>query len=357
MARVAVTLTAHVQVELDSFTLDAELSIDAGRTVAVVGPNGAGKTTLLNALAGLRAISAGRIELDGTVFDDPEQGVYVPPERRPVGVVFQDNLLFPHLTAVDNVAFGLRARGVRRTEARRDAASWLQRVGLDGREQARPKELSGGQAQRVALARALATQPAMLLLDEPLAALDANTRNEVRRDLRRHLATFPGVRLLITHDPVDAAVLADHVIVLDNGRVAQTGTPAEITRRPRTGWVAELAGTNLFTGTASADGHVALEHGSVLVSADHLTPGPVFAVVHPRAVSVHRSRPEGSARNTWRGRVTAVEPVGDRFRLQVDADPPVVAEVTSAAVHDIGLTDGVEVWVAVKATEIDVYPA
>ena len=217
--------------------------------------------------------------------------------------------------------------------------------------------MSGGQAQRVALARALATEPALLLLDEPLGALDATTRNEMRRDLRRHLASFAGVRLLITHDPVDAAVLADHVIVLDNGRVAQTGTPAEITRRPRTRWVADLAGTNLFTGAAATDGHVLLDHGSVLVSADHLAPGPVFAVVQPRAVSVHRARPEGSARNAWPGRITAVEPVGDRFRVQIDAEPPVVAEVTAAAVRDIGMVDGAEIWVAVKATEIDVYPA
>jgi molybdate transport system ATP-binding protein len=351
------TLTAQIRVDLDGFTLDAELSIDAGRTVAVVGPNGAGKTTLLKAIAGLRALTSGRIELDGTLFDDPDHGVYVPPERRPVGVVFQDNLLFPHLSAVDNVAYGLRARGARRHDARRDASVWLQRVGLDGREQSRTRELSGGQAQRVALARALATEPTILLLDEPLAALDATTRNEVRRDLRRYLATFPGIRLLITHDPVDAAVLADHVVVLDNGRVAQTGTPSEITGRPRTRWVAELAGTNLFTGTAAVDGHVTVDQGGTLVIADHSAPGPVFAVVHPRAVAVHRVRPEGSARNTWPGRVTAVEPVGDRFRLQIDADPPVVAEVTGAAVNDIGLTDGAEVWVAIKATEIDVYPA
>src|SRR5207302_1766003 len=163
---------------------------------------------------------------------------------------------------------------------------WLQRVGLDGREHARPRQLSGGQAQRVALARALATEPKILLLDEPLAALDATTRNEVRRDLRSHLATFPGIRLLITHDPIDAAVLADHVVVLDHGRVAQAGTPAEITRRPRTRWVAELAGTNLFTGTA-ADGHVSLDQGGTLVIADHPAAGPVFAVVHPHAVAVH----------------------------------------------------------------------
>src|SRR5213075_3232265 len=170
-------------------------------------------------------------------------------------------------------------------------------------------------------------------------------------------ATFEGVRLLITHDPIDAAVLAEHVIVLDNGRVAQTGTPAEITRRPRTPWVAELAGTNLFSGNASADRHVTLDEGSVLVSADDLTPGRVFAVVHPRAVAIHRTRPDGSPRNAWPGRVGAVEPLGDRFRVQVDGRPSVVAEVTGAAVRDIGLADGADVWVAVKATEIDVYPA
>src|SRR5262245_16350226 len=209
------SLAAHVRIELDGFTLDVELAIAPGQTVAVVGPNGAGKTTLLRALAGLRGLSAGRIELDGTVYDDPDARIYVPPEARPVGVMFQDNLLFPHLTALENVAFGLRARGLSRREARQRAADWLQRVGLDGRTRARPRELSGGQAQRVALARALASDPAMLLLDEPLAALDATTRNEVRRDLRRHLTTFRGVRVLITHDPIDAAVLADHMVVLD----------------------------------------------------------------------------------------------------------------------------------------------
>ena len=351
------SLDARVYVELDRFTLDAALSVESGRTTALVGPNGAGKTTLLHAIAGLRALTSGRIELDGMVLDDPSTATYLPPERRPVGVVFQDNVLFPHLSAVDNVAYGLRARGVHRRDARRTAATWLARVGLEGHEASRPRQLSGGQAQRVALARALATDPTVLLLDEPLAALDATTRNDVRRDLRRHLATFAGVRLLITHDPIDAAVLADHVIVLDAGRVAQTGTPEEITRRPRTRWVAELAGTNLFSGTASPDGHVTLDEGSVLVSADDLTPGRVFAVVHPRAVALHRARPDGSPRNTWSGRITAVEPVGDRFRVQVDARPSVVAEVTGAAVRDIGLTDGVDVWVAVKATEIDVYPA
>ena len=326
-------------------------------TTAVVGPNGAGKTTLLRALAGLRALSGGRIDLDGSVVDDPTTGTYVPPERRPVGVVFQDNLLFPHLDALDNVAFGLRARGHATRRARGVAADWLERVGLTGREHARPDELSGGQAQRVALARALAPNPALLLLDEPLAALDATTRNDVRRDLRHHLATFPGVRLLVTHDPVDAAVLADDVVVLDNGCVSQTGTPAEITARPRTRWVAELIGTNLFAGTATANGIVTLDDGGTIIVADRLQPGPVLAVVHPRAIALHRERPRGSARNTWPGHITAVEPVGDRYRVRVDATPPVVAEVTAVSVRDIGLTETTDVWIAVKATEIDVYAA
>jgi len=352
-----VTLTAQLSVDLDGFSLDAALVIEGGTTTAVVGPNGAGKTTLLRALAGLRPLSGGRIQLDEVVLDDPARNVYVRPEHRPVGVVFQDNLLFPHLDALENVAFGLRARGQRRGDARRLAGEWLDRVGLADRARARPAELSGGQAQRVALARALALNPGMLLLDEPLAALDAATRIDVRRDLRRHLATFPGVRLLITHDPVDAAVLADDIVVLDGGRVVQTGTPGEITARPRTRWVAELTGTNLFTGAATPDGVVEIDGGGTLTVADRPAPGRVLAVVRPSAVSLHRRQPEGSARNTWPGRIATVEPVGERLRVRIAALPPIVAEVTATAGHEIGLREAADIWISVKATEVDVYPA
>ena len=224
-----------------TFRLDVELTTKSGETVAVLGPNGSGKTTLFRCLAGLLPIDGGRIELDGEPLDDPAHDVFVRPERRPVAVVFQDYLLFPNLTALENVAFGLRARGVAKAEARARATAWLERVGLADHAHHRPRALSGGQAQRVALARALATEPRLLLLDEPLAALDAGTRGDVRRDLRRHLATFDGVRLLVTHDPVDAYALADRVVILEAGqrrpdrhaRRRHRPTPLPLRRRPR----------------------------------------------------------------------------------------------------------------------------
>ncbi len=349
------TLDAHAGVDLDGFTLDAALTIEAGTTTAVVGPNGAGKTTLLRALAGLCRLSRGRIDIGGTVVDEPAAGIYVQPERRSVGVVFQDGLLFDHLSALENVAFGLRSRGCPRVEARARALDWLERVGLESRPDSRPSELSGGQAQRVALARALITQPKLLLLDEPLSALDTVTRRDMRRELRRHLCEYAEAALLITHDAVDVAMLADEIVVIDNGRVIQKATPAEITARPRSGWIAELIGTNLFAGEANGTTLIC-DGGGALSVAELAPPGRVYAVIHPRTVVLSRTRPEGSARNSWPGRITTVEPLGDRFRVRIEAAPPIVAEVTAAAVASIGLDSGSDVWVAVKATEIEVYP-
>ena len=350
------TLDADIRVELDGFALAAELHVERGETVAVVGANGAGKTTLLRALSGLRPLGAGRIELDGRVLDEPASGTYLAPERRPIGVVFQDNLLFPHLNALDNVAFGLRARGMRKDEAARMAAGWLDRVGLAGRGEAWPSELSGGQAQRVALARALAIDPELLLLDEPLAALDVTTRAEVRRDLGAHLAGFAGIRVLVTHDPLDAAVLADRMVVLENGAVAQTGTPAEITAQPRTRWVAELVGTNLFAGVNDAH-RVRLHDGGHLAVAGDMPGGEVLVTVHPRAVALHLKRPEGSARNVWPGHVASLEASGGRVRVRVEGIPSIIAELTPGSTSALGLLEDSEVWVSVKATEIDVFPA
>jgi molybdate transport system ATP-binding protein len=348
-------LTAQVAVRLGTLDLDVAIEATPGEIVAVLGPNGAGKSTFLRAVAGLVPLDRGRVELDGVGLEDAARGIPLPPERRPIGVVFQDYLLFPHLSALENVAFGLRARGVAARDARTRARSWLDRLGLGNDADAKPRTLSGGQAQRVALARALATDPRLLLLDEPLAALDASARGSVRRDLRRHLTSFAGIRIVITHDPLEAVALADRLVILERGRVVQTGSPADVTQRPRSRYVADLVGVNLLRGTGTA-GQVAVSGGASLQSADGVD-GDVFAVIHPRAVALHRARPEGSPRNVWRGRAAALDFQGDRVRVGVEGEMPIVAEITPAAVRELDLAEGAEVWVSVKATEITVYPA
>jgi molybdate transport system ATP-binding protein len=349
------SLNADVGLRLGSLSLEAQLDATPSDIIALVGPNGAGKTTLLRALAGLVAIQRGRVTLGDQVLDDPAAGVHVPPERRPVAVVFQDYLLFPHLSAIDNVAYGLRARGVHRVAARRRAGEWLERLGVGDHGGRRPRALSGGQAQRVALARALITEPELLLLDEPLAAIDAGSKAQLRRDLRAQLAVSPGIRVIVTHDPIEAIALGDRLVVLEAGRITQHGPTSEVTTRPRSPWVAALVGLNLYEGTArrgsmsTADGH------ALSIAAD--LEGPVFALVHPRAVALHRSCPEGSARNVWPGEVVGMDFGGDRVRVQISGSPSIVAEVTPAAVVELGLRDSGPVWVSVKATEIDVYRA
>jgi molybdate transport system ATP-binding protein len=349
------TLEARIRAGVGAFELDVELAVAAGELVAVLGPNGAGKTSLLRALAGLLPLSAGRVTLDGVVLEDAAEGIRVPSERRPIGLVFQEYLLFPHLSVLENVAFGMRARGMAHAVAIAEAARWLDRVGLPKEGGRKPASLSGGQAQRVALARVLACNPALLLLDEPMAALDATSRVEFRRDLRRHLESFAGVRLLVTHDPLEAMAMADRLVVLENGRVLQSGTPADVTQHPRSRYVADLVGVNLFRGHASQN-VVTLADGGSLTTAG-AADGDVFAVVHPRTVALYRTRPDGTPRNVWEGRAADLDLEGDRVRVRLTGSPPIVAEVTPAAVRDLGLDRGDTVWVAIKATEVDVYPA
>jgi molybdate transport system ATP-binding protein len=350
-----VSLHADVELHLGSLHLVASLHAENGEVVAIVGPNGAGKTTLLRAIAGLVPLDSGRVEVDGEVVEDSAARVRVLPERRPIGVVFQDHLLFPHLTALENVAFGLRARGEGRRPAREKAAAWLERVGLSDHADRKPRALSGGQAQRVAVARALVTEPRVLLLDEPLAAVDATARVELRRTLRAELAAYQGVRLLVTHDPLEAMALADRLVVMEAGRLVQEGPIAEVTARPRSAWVAAMVGLNLFQGQV-ADGEMTLSGGHSLAVVTDVR-GQASAIVHPRAVTLHRVRPSTSARNVWQGEADSLDLEGDRVRVRVTGSIPIVAEVTPAAVADLGLGTGGEVWVSVKATEISVYPA
>ncbi|MGA5323778.1 ABC transporter ATP-binding protein [Streptomyces seoulensis] len=343
-------LDARLVVDRGTFRLDVSLRAAPGDVVALLGPNGAGKTTALRALAGLVPLSEGHLRLDGTALER------IPPEKRPVGVVFQDYLLFPHLTALDNVAFGPRCHGTGKAEARAQAATWLERMGLADHAGAKPRRLSGGQAQRVALARALATRPRLLLLDEPLAALDARTRLEVRSQLRRHLTEFEAVAVLVTHDPLDAMVLADRLVVVEHGQVVQEGTPTEIARHPRTDYIAQLVGLNLYRG--EADGHaVRLEGGPSITTTEDLS-GPVFVAFPPVAVTLFRDRPTGaSARNLWRCEVAGLETHGDQIRADLTGEIRLAADLTTAAAAELDLHTGAPVWATVKATQTHAYPA
>ncbi len=347
------TLRANIRLRLDDFELDVDVAAMPGEVTAVLGPNGAGKTTLLRCITGGLAIDEGSIELGGDVFDAPPDR-FVGAASRRLGIVHQQLLLFPHLTALENVAFGPRAMGAKKADAQARAAEFLARVGLSAQVGQKPATLSGGQAQRVALARALAMDPAALLLDEPLAALDATTRTEVRRDLRTLLDDFAGPTILITHDPIDALALADRVVVIEEGRVTQTGTIAEVTSRPRSRYVADLIGSNFIAGRAEGT-TIQTDAGMALTAADSGS-GPVFVTIDPGAITLHRNEPEGSARNRWQTTVAHLELMGQRVRVQLGPPLRLVAEVTPAAIAALDLRESDPVWVSVKATEIASYP-
>ena len=350
------SLDAHVQLGRGDFSLDLSLDAADGDTIGLLGPNGSGKSTTLRCLAGLDAPQTGRIDIAGVTVVDTTRGIDLPPEQRSVGFVFQDYLLFPHMSVLDNVAFGLRARGEARQSAERRAREWLDRLEIGDLASRKPGRLSGGQAQRVALARALVIEPDLLLLDEPLAALDAGTRASVRSLLRRHLADFHGAVVMVTHDPMDAMVLADRVVVLEDGHAVQAGTPGDVARRPESTYVAQLVGVNMLRGRAH-DGVVTLDSGGEIRIANVAISGPVIVALRPEAISVHLQHPEGSARNVWQSRVSSLEARGDLVRLEVEGPPALTAVITPAAVADLGLHEGAAVWLTAKATDLDVYPA
>ena len=335
--------------------VEARLEIAAGEVVAILGPNGAGKSTLLRAVAGLHPLEEGRVVVGERVWEDVAAGIWLPPADRRAGLVFQDYALFPHLNAVENVAFGLEAAGQRRREARDVARGHLREVDLEQVADRRPSSLSGGERARVALARALATEPALLLLDEPLAATDTQARAGLRRLLRAEVDRLGVPVLLVTHDPLEAAALSSRVVIFEGGHQVQVGTPADITRHPRSAYVADLAGINLVEGECR-DGEIRTVAGGLLRVPREAPEGRVFAAIHPHAVALYDSPPGGSPRNSFAGTVGSVEPLRDRVRVEVAADVSLVAEVTPEAVAGLRLAPGVPVTAVVKATEITVYP-
>jgi molybdate transport system ATP-binding protein len=326
-ARVSTVMTSGLELGL---TVPGRVSVAAvaepGQVVGVIGPNGAGKSSLLRAVAGL-VPAMGEVRVDGRAWS----GLAV--RERAVGMAFQDQLLFPHLSALDNVAFGPRSAGASRAEARRTAQEWLDRFDVGDLARRKPRQLSGGQAQRVAIARALATDPRVLLLDEPFSGLDVGVAATLRVELARHLSSYDGVTLLVTHDAIDALTLADVVWVLEDGKLEQVGPPREVAARPVTRHVARLVGLNV------------------------LTEGERFRWFSPRAVTVSLEEPAGSARHRWPGTVTSLAPHGDAVRLLVTGEHELLADVTPAAVADLQLAPGKSVWLSVKETAVDTYDA
>ncbi|KRE60633.1 ABC transporter ATP-binding protein [Nostocoides sp. Soil756] len=350
------TLDAQVRLTRGTLELDLPLRAADGEVLAVLGPNGAGKTTALHALAGLVRLGAGHVRVDGETWAG--DGVHLDPSLRRVGMLSADHLLFPHLTARGNVAFGPRSRGASRAAAAARADAELEALGVLDLARRRPAQLSHGQAQRVALGRALATDPRLLLLDEPLSALDPGLRPQVRATLAARLREFRGSAVLVTHDPLDALTLADHLVFVETGRIVQEGSPTDVVARPRNPYVAQVVGLNLYPGTADDGTTVSTPLGAV-VTGGHDHRGPSWVAFAPSAVALYPDAPHGSTRNAWAARVASVELVGQSARVRLvtgGAGPAVLAEVTAGSVATLRLQPGQELWAGVKATEVSAYP-
>ncbi|HUR94840.1 MAG TPA: ABC transporter ATP-binding protein [Gemmatimonadales bacterium] len=355
-------LVARLADQRGELALDVELSAPAGSTTVLVGESGAGKTSILRALAGLDRPARGRVSVDGCDWLDTERSLALPPWRRAVGYVPQDYALFPHLTVEQNVSFGLDAGTLGAAQRRHRVHESLAIAGVPGLGARLPHQCSGGEQQRVALARALAPAPRLLLLDEPLAALDLHTRRTVRTELRDLLGRLPCISLYVTHSPLEALVFGDQIVVLERGQVTQKGARDELLRHPRSPFVAELMGTNLFIGQRDAPAgtsgqRVRTAEGEIAVSS-YPAPGNVFLTVSPREITLFHERPGGSAQNVFRGPIMEVVPEppgGERVRVVLGTTPVLVAEVTREAVDALRLRAGVEVYATFKATGVSLY--
>ena len=351
-------LRADLKARVGTIELDVALEVPEGDCLALAGPSGAGKTTILRLLAGLATPDSGRIECGGELWLD-DTGASLPPERRRCGLVFQQYALFPHLSAWQNVAYGLR--DTPRGERRPRALELLERFGAQHLADDRPRTLSGGERQRVALARALAADPKLLLLDEPLAALDPRTGAHAARELGAFLREADIPTVLVTHDFGQAALLGDRVAVIDAGKVVQQGLAAELATAPASGFVADFTGANVLSGIARAGEagltRIDLDGGGAVVSAEPAE-GPVSVSVYPWEVELEppESNHAGSARNHVQATVTTVTVLGARVRVGLSAPQPLTAEITDASLERLGLRPGAQVVATWKAAATRLAP-
>ncbi len=350
-------LQVDIQSALGRFALACDLQLGPGQVVALVGASGAGKTSTLRAIAGLLQPQRGRISHDDECWFDSECHIFVPPQGRSCGFVFAEYALFSHLSALENVAFGLRACGSARSFAHRRARELMERFGILSLADRKAVSLSSGEMQRVALARALATSPAVLLLDEPLSAIDVERRTPVREALLDHIAQSGTEAVVVTHDPVEAMLFADQLIVLERGTVVQRGSASHLRERPRSSYVAAFSGVNLFTGTAhpEADGVSVVQiNGTPLTVLGNWT-GHVAVVIDPDSVVLSKTRPDSSARNCLIGPVMHAFPDGGAVRVSIASSPPIVARITSQSAADLDIKPGADVVATFKASELRVH--
>jgi molybdate transport system ATP-binding protein len=377
-------LTAVLDTHLKTFHLDVKLVAEKGKTTVLLGESGAGKSTVLRLLAGLLYPERGRIVLEDKSYFDSDRRIAIPPQERPFGYVFQDYTLFPHLTAFENVAFGLRAQHVSRKLIRQRVGEALEQVHLSGFDQRKPAQLSGGQQQRVAVARALALHPKLLLLDEPLAALDVQTRREVRQELRSLLASSGITTILVTHQYLEALLFGYQIFVLEHGHVIQQGSHRDLLQYPRSSYVAELVGMNFFRGRVilceaggmctielQQNGRSGSEVSAALEEQSQRLPQPgdeAFVLVDPRSITLYQTQPDSSARNIFRGSIVQMLDLGSPFgksdeqsgRVRVsmsvdDSVPLLTAEVTGASASRMELHEGKVIYATFKATEARAY--
>jgi molybdate transport system ATP-binding protein len=350
-------LLVDVRLRLSRLEVDARLDL-ADETLALVGPSGSGKSTILRAIAGLARPGDGRIEFEGHPWFDAARGIDLPPERRRVGLVFQHYALFPHLTVAQNVRFGVRP-GKGKGPGDGLTKGVLARFGIEALASARPGTLSGGERQRVALARAVATDPKVLLLDEPLSALDAGTKGAVASELTRHLRALALPTILVSHDFEDVIGLADRVAVVEDGVIVQCGVWRDLVEAPVSKFVATLAGVNYFPGTAIQRETLtevrSSEGPATFVSTDEGS-GPVGVVVYPWDVALSAEEPSGSALNRLSGPVKRIAGVGNRIRVSLDSQPSIVAEITADSLSRMGVAPGRPLVASWKATGTRLVP-